>query len=77
MLEASRMAAGPKRHPGLYEVPVSKGTPSTAKSLPEQSRENGRRWKGRTPQNRGEASELTGMPMMMLLVLRMKGDVSF
>ena len=38
-----RMAAGPNRHPGRYEVAVSKGTPSTAKSLPEQSAECGSR----------------------------------
>ena len=60
MLEICLMAEGPKREPVRYELPVSKGMPKTAKSMPVGSSMRGMRMKLPVLQKRGDEDALGG-----------------
>ena len=60
MLEIWRIAEGPKREPVRYELPVSKGMPKTAKSIPVGSSMRCMRIKLPVLQKRGDEDALGG-----------------
>jgi hypothetical protein len=66
--ETFRIASGPNLAPTLKEAPVSKGTPTMAKSTPSVVFTWGRRMKDLTPENLGDSRGSTGLyPSMGML----------
>src|SRR5262245_12337449 len=65
MREMARTALGPNRHPTRNGEPVSKGIPTTATSTPSSVLVCGSRMKVVIPQNRGVASESSGLNVSM------------
>ena len=68
-------AAGPNRHPGRYEVAVSKGDAEHGEIVAGTIGGMRQALKGADPQKRGEASELTGTPMSCSLSLSEGGFI--